>query len=126
MSASDDHRDRETRAAENQTLFRDINERVKELNDAFSFVAPVGEWVCECADDSCVERIAMSAVEYEAIRSDGSRFLVVPSDEHVWPDVESVTERTNRYWVVEKAGHAGSVARSHDPRSGEGPLPLHT
>ena len=126
MSASDEHRDRETRAAENQTLFRGINERVKELNEAFSFVSPVGEWVCECADDACVERIEMSTAEYEAVRSDGSRFFVVPSDEHVWPDVESVIERTDCYWVVEKAGQAGSVARSHDPRSDEGLLRRHT
>jgi hypothetical protein len=49
MSLSDDHRDRETRAADNQSLFRSINERVKELNDGFSFGAPLGEWVCECA-----------------------------------------------------------------------------
>jgi hypothetical protein len=126
MSVSGDHRDRETRAADNQSLFRSINERVKELNDGFSFVAPLGEWACECANDMCTERIEMTAAEYEAVRSDGSRFFVAPSDEHVWPDVERVTEATDSYWVVEKIGHAGYLARSHDPRSDEGPLSLHT
>jgi hypothetical protein len=126
VSAYDDHRDRETRAAQNQTLFREINERVKELNEGFSLLSPVGEWICECANDTCTELIEMTAAEYEAIRSDGARFFVATDDEHVWPDIEQVTEHGERYWVVEKTGHAGSVARSHDPRSDEGPLPLRT
>ncbi len=126
MSASDDGSDREIRAAQHQTLFREINERVKDLNEGFSFVSPVGEWVCECANDTCTELIEMTAAEYEAIRSDGARFFVATGDEHVWPDVEKVIERGERYWVVEKIGQAGVVARSHDPRSEEGPLPLRT
>jgi len=97
VSASDDRSDREIRAAQNQTLFREINERVKDLNEGFSFVSPVGEWVCECANDTCTELIEMTAAEYEAIRSDGARFFVATGDEHVWPDVEKVTERGERY-----------------------------
>jgi hypothetical protein len=65
-------------AATNQALFREINERVKELNKGFSLVLPVGEWVCECANVTCTDRVAMSAKEYEAIRSDGARFFVAP------------------------------------------------
>jgi len=108
---------REERAATNQTLFREINERVKELNNGFSLVLPVGEWICECANDTCTERVAMSASEYESIRNDGARFFVAPSDEHVWPDVERVTVRTARYWVVEKFGRSGAMAREADPRT---------
>jgi hypothetical protein len=93
---------------------------------SFSLLSPVGEWICECANDTCTELIEMTAAEYEAIRSDGARFFVAPGDEHVCPDVEKVTEHGERYRVVEKTGHAGSVARSHDPRSDEGPLPLRT
>jgi hypothetical protein len=106
---------REERAATNQTLFRDINERVKELNEGFSLLT-LGEWICECADDTCTEKVAMSANEYEAIRNDGARFFVAPSDEHVWPDIERVTVRTARYWIVEKVGRSGSLAREADPR----------
>jgi hypothetical protein len=106
-----------TRAARNQSLFREINERVKQLNEGFSLVLPVGEWICECADDTCVERIELSAAEYEAVRIDGRHFLVAPGDEHVFLDVERVTERTDRYWVVEKFGTAGEMADRFDPRS---------
>jgi hypothetical protein len=108
--------DRGSRAARNQSLFREINERVKQLNEGFSMVLPVGEWICECADDACVERIELSAAEYEAVRGDGTHFLVAPRDEHVYLDVEIVTERSDRYWIVEKFGTAGEVADSLDPR----------
>jgi hypothetical protein len=107
---------REERAATNQTLFREINERVKELHQGFSLVLPLGEWICECADDTCTDKVAMSANEYEAIRNDGARFFVAPSDEHVWYDIERVTVRTANYWVVEKVGRSGAMAREADPR----------
>jgi hypothetical protein len=108
--------DRETRAARNQSLFREINERVKHVNEGFSMVLPVGEWICECADDTCVERIELSAAAYEAVRNNGTHFLVAPSDQHVLIDVERVTERNDRYWVVEMFGAAGKLADEFDPR----------
>jgi hypothetical protein len=105
-----------SRAARNQSLFREANERVKQLNEGFSMVLPVGEWICECADDTCVKQIELSATEYEAVRDDGTHFLVAPGDKHVFLDVEIVTERTDRYWVVEKFGTAGELADRLDPR----------
>ena|SRR2546423_2755624 len=116
MAVSEDAGAREKRAASNQTLFREVNERVKELNDGFTLVTPLGEWICECANDTCTERVEMSATEYEEIRSDGVRFFVAPSEGHVWPDVEVVTARNARYWVVEKVGRAGELAKGSDPR----------
>jgi hypothetical protein len=116
--ASWDPGDREERAANNQTLFREINERVKSLNDTAGLNSPT-DWVCECANTTCVERIEMSAYEYEAVREDGTRFLVAATDDHVWLDVERVTKCTGRYWVVEKTGRAGRLAESANPRSGD-------
>ncbi len=104
-------------AARKQSLFREANERVKQLNEGFSMVLPVGEWICECADDACVERIELSPADYEAVRNDGTHFLVAPADVHVFFDVERVIERNDRYWVVEKFGTAGEMAGELDPRS---------
>jgi hypothetical protein len=127
MAFSGDHRDREERAARNQSLFREINERIEDLNEGFGFVLPVGEWICECANDTCTERIEMTTDDYEAVRKDGARFFVAPSREHVWPDVEEVTARHERYWIVEKVDQAGRLARQIDPRRApEDPLPLKT
>jgi hypothetical protein len=114
MSVSEDGRP--ARAARNQSLFREINERVRDLNEGFSLVLPLGDWVCECADHLCAERIALSAAEYEGIRQNGARFVVAPGDAHVWPDVEHVMERTDRYWVVETIGEAAAESERVDPR----------
>ena len=108
----------------NQMLFRDVNERVKDLNEGFSFLIPAGEWICECANDACSERIEMSGTEYEQIRSDGACFFCRAEHEHVWLGVERVTERNDCDWIVEKLGEAGEMARGGDPRSEEDALPL--
>jgi hypothetical protein len=89
-------------APRNQSLSREINEAVKELHDSFEGVAECEDWMCECANADCVERVRVSSNEYEAVRADGSRFFVAPTDEHVWAECESITERTDRYWIVEK------------------------
>jgi hypothetical protein len=104
------------RAAKNQSLFRDVNERVADLNEAFGSIRPIGEFVCECADQTCVEQIGLTIDEYEALRERAERFAVAPSDEHVFPHVENVVEKSDRYWVVEKFGEAGAVAKSTNPR----------
>lgn len=108
--------ERAARGARAQSLFRDVNERVREINDAFSIAVPLGDWVCECADDACTDRIALTPLEYERIRSNPARFVVLPSDSHVFPEIEDVVQRGERFWVVEKTGAAGELAAQVDPR----------
>jgi hypothetical protein len=116
--------DRAEQAAGTQSLFREINERVRALNESFSQLLDLGDWICECANETCVEPIELSSKAYEEIRQNGARFFVAPSDEHVWPDVERVIERRPRYWVIEKIGKAGELARQADPRGQDDPLSL--
>jgi hypothetical protein len=125
MALQDDVHDRQTRAARNQSLFREVNERVKDVNDSFHSFTSVSDWICECANDTCVERVEMAMQEYEHVRADGARFFVAPSNEHVWPDAERVTERHGNYWVVEKIELGARIAKQQDPRS-DGPLPFRT
>jgi hypothetical protein len=125
MKSHEDVLERQQRAARNQSLFREVNERVKDVNDNFHVFTAVNEWVCECANDTCVERIEMASQEYEHVRGDGTRFFVAPSSEHVWLDVEQVTERHANYWVVEKIELGGKIAEQQDPRS-DGPLSFRT
>jgi hypothetical protein len=125
MKSQEDVRDRQARAARNQSLFREVNERVKDVNDNFHAFTSVSDWVCECANDTCVERIKMATQEYEHVRAHPAWFFVVPSNEHVWPDAERVIERHDNYWVVEKIELAAEIAAKQDPRS-DGPLTLHT
>ena len=109
---------RERRIGENEALFRDVNERVRELNEAYPFTVPT-TFVCECANTGCFERVDLTPAEYEAVRRHPARFLVFPDDSHVAPpDVERVAERHDSYWVVEKIGLAGRIAEDRDTRTG--------
>ena len=117
MASAGEVADRQKRAAENQSLFREVNERVKDINDQFHVFTALSDWICECANDGCAERIEMTVREYEHVRSSGERFVVAAADKHVWPDVELVVERHAKFWVVEKIERAGDLARAMDPRS---------
>ena len=109
--------DRAIRAGSNHLLFRAGNERLKKFNEEwFGQAPPRGGWVCECANDTCLQYIEMTTSEYEVLRHDGARFFVAPSEEHVWPDVERVIERRDGYWIVETLGHAQHIARHTSPR----------
>jgi hypothetical protein len=109
----------ETRAeelAQNQALFREVNERVREVAEAFGDDAPSVDFLCECADPSCAATLSLTPAQYERLRGDADHFAVIPDSRHVVPDVERVVERHDRYWVVEKVGASAAVARELDPR----------
>jgi hypothetical protein len=106
--------ERALRAAQNQALFREVNERIEALNTGFSLVLPMGDWVCECADDNCSERMSLTPAEYEAIRRHPDRFPVLPG--HEVPEVETVVEVNDRYVVVEKFGAAKDFVVAHSAR----------
>jgi hypothetical protein len=108
------------RTARNQSLFRQINEEVARLNAVFAQLSPYGTWVCECADTSCVQSIEMTLGEYEKVRAGPARFAVYAADEHVADEAELVVEKTDRYWIVQKVGHAGAVAVELAPPSPDG------
>ncbi len=105
------------RVGRNQALYREVNERVQAINQAFDSLLPLGDWICECAKPECSERLSLTHEEYEALRADGSRFAVVPDESHVFPEVEDVVERHERYWVVEKQGIAAVAVENANPRS---------
>jgi len=102
------------RAAEHQSLFREVNERIQDLNEQFATTSATGDWICECADETCFEPISLTVAEYEAIRAHSARFPVMHGHER--PDVETVVEVHERYLVVEKLGYARNTAIAHDPR----------
>ena len=110
---------REERLAQNEALFREVNERVVEVATHFIEVEAKGEAVeftCECGGRDCAEPITMTVAEYEAIRADPTRFAVLLG--HELPEVEEVVERHSTYVVVEKReADAQEIARETDPRT---------
>ena len=107
---------REARIARNEILFREINERLKEMQETFNVENERSEFVCECGNVECTERIDMSLPEYEALRSDPTTFAVVPG--HQVEDVEVVVATHPEHLIVRKrGGEAAQLARADDPRS---------
>lgn len=104
--------DRNTRAARNQSVFREVNERVLEAKQGgLQAVAEDGfalQVICECANAGCHETIDISVEENEAIRASPIRFLI--EHDHEWPDVERIVVAHDHYVVVEKVGPSGNLA----------------
>jgi 23S rRNA A1618 N6-methylase RlmF len=92
--------DREERIIENEKLFREVNERVAQIQKSFS--GPDPEWVCECGDETCFEKVVVSIEEYEQVRRRGDWFVILPG--HEKPDIERVVREDGGFLVVEKLG----------------------
>jgi hypothetical protein len=106
----------ERRVSMNETLFRDVNERVRELEEGFGSPGGPLYFVCECGDAECTERMVLTKEEYESVRARGNRFVVVRG--HQVPAVELVVGETDRFLVVEKhPGGPSRLAEERDPRA---------
>lgn len=104
--------DREVRAARNQALFRAVNEKLRELNQALSTVTETYAIACECADPTCVETLHIAMDDYLKVREHPSRFVVITA--HVIPDVERIVAQHDAYTVVEKNADVPSAIGSDD------------
>ena len=106
--------ERERRMAQNEALFREVNERVEAVAHQLGPEVPY-EFVCECANADCTFRVAIPLRDYEAIRSDPKQFVVLPL--HYTPEVEDLVAERDSYWLVRKSGDAGDYVEKLDPRS---------
>jgi hypothetical protein len=86
------------RRATTEALFRDVNERIAESAERFDAIGT--EFVCECADPECTDRVEASLTEYEEVREDPTTFLLAPG--HEQKDIERVVADRGRFRVVEK------------------------
>jgi len=109
-----DVHDRQARVGRNQSLFREVNERIEGLRQG-TYPQTELDFICECFNDTCFEAIPNVAIaDYEAVRAHPDRFLVRP--EHVAPEAENVVDRHDGYWIVEKFGVARQLAVATDTR----------
>jgi hypothetical protein len=93
-------------------VFREVNEQIAKRT---GLLAETGYhlFICECSDPGCSESLEVTPAEYEAVRLEGTRFLVVPG--HQQTRIERVVGDNGRFLVVEKQGPAGEIAAG-DPR----------
>ena len=104
--------DREVRAARNQALFRSVNEKLRDLNDAFADVSETYAIACECANTTCVETVEIPMQDYLEVRAHPNRFVVLTA--HIIPDVESVVAGTDGYVIVEKNVDVQAAVQSEE------------
>lgn len=107
----------ERRKAANEAVFRNVNERIEQLQHSFAVAErePL-QMICECDRLDCMERITVGVEAYELIRSNPDQFIVSPGHEDA--HVEDLISATSAYLVVrKKAGDARDVAVETDPRT---------
>ena len=106
--------ERERRIGRNEALFREVYERLKDLNKEWGLIELM-EIVCECGDLGCTEQLTIPAARYEDVRSDATWFAVIPG--HDVATVEQIVASHSGYDIVQKrADDAALIAKQTDPR----------
>jgi len=105
----------ERRMAENEVVFRMLNEQVEKDFDKIKKVSEAAglegdeyptqdntplHFYCECFDENCEDRIIMKPEEYAEIHEERDRFIIIAK--HNAEEIETVVRREESYWVVNK------------------------
>jgi hypothetical protein len=101
------------RVAHNESVFRDVNERIADGRWPGDGDGPVA-FRCECGSLGCNRLVEVTLAAYTQVRADPRHFVLLPG--HEIPSVEVVVDGGAGYIVVEKVGVAGEVAEAIDPR----------
>jgi hypothetical protein len=110
---------RDERMAKNEALLREVNERIHDVGQGLQVLPDDGEldFRCECGRPDCDLFVHLLASDYERIRADNDRFVLVPGHED--PEIERVVERSQGYVVVDKRPQAEPlVGADGEPDSG--------
>ena len=103
----------ERRIAANEDVFRRVNEGIERGQWPGEPESPIS-FRCECARLGCNALLTLTLAEYERVRANPRRFVLLAG--HELPAVERVVERRGEIVVVEKTGDGGEEAESRYPR----------
>ena len=106
--------DRQRRIAENESRFREINERLEADLKRIPDDGQAAEFICECGRADCTEPVPLSLDEYEHVRGDPLTFVLVPG--HEFADAEDVLFASERYTVVRKKPETAPLVERTDLR----------
>jgi hypothetical protein len=98
---------RDERIAKNEAVFRAANREIEEAEEKAGGDG-VLEVLCECGQDGCSGLISLTVADYDGVHSQEDRFVVVPGHEN--SEIETVVERRETYFVVDKFGEAEEIA----------------
>jgi hypothetical protein len=101
------------RAALNEVLFREANEKIDRKGDELGYVGQI-PFLCECEEPACSQVLRLEHDEYARARSNARRFLLAPGHE---TRGAKLVETNERFSIVEKTGIEAEIAEQHDPRS---------
>ena len=81
-----------------EVLFRDVNEAVQVYYRVGKRTE--AQFVCECSDPGCVDKLLLTRTEYGEVRSHPTRFFLVPGHEEDL--VDRIVESRSGFTIVEK------------------------
>ncbi len=92
---------RENRLIENEVIFRDVNENIKDfLEDEFGSKDKQVSFYCECSKPNCIERIDLTLQEYDELHKNSKQFVTLIG--HEFLEVEKIIRKYGNYQIVEK------------------------
>jgi len=106
--------DRQRRIAENESRFREINERLEADLKRIPDDGSEADFVCECGRTDCTQAVPMTIEDYERVRQDALLFAIVPG--HEFEDAEDVISATAAYAVVRKKPATAPIVEASNPR----------
>jgi hypothetical protein len=96
------------RLAANEAIARQVNEQVEQLGQRWNAPGEPLEILCECSLADCTQRLHVSIADYNAVRENDTRFMLV--DDHVVDEIERRVGHAGDATVVEKLGPGRDVA----------------
>lgn len=121
----------ERRLAENEVIFRQINQQVHSGFEKTNRIAREDRqpeyitnpkendaplhFYCECADEKCAGRVLINLYEYNKIHEQNNRFVIMPG--HEVASIEKVIVRNDNYEVVQKNVEPPKSANTLHPSS---------
>lgn len=104
----------EMEMARTESVFREVNEAIAQTAERFD--AEETDFICECSDPQCADRMTVALEDYDDVREEPTHFLLAPG--HHEPTVERIVERTSQFDVVDKFSPiAAAISRSLNPRA---------
>ena len=85
-----------------------MNARIRSLNERFGIDRPSYEVLCECGQDSCVQRIEVPVAVFAEVHADARTFIVAPG--HRSSEPEHVVAEASGYWIVDAAVERSALA----------------
>jgi hypothetical protein len=107
------------RIAENESRFREANEKIEDAALRLEPDANTLPFVCECGRSECLQTIRLSLRDYEQARQQGTFFVCAPGHEITGEGIGRIVRQTPDFVIMEKLGLAGAIAEECDPRAAE-------